>query len=354
MIRALAFAAVLLAIAASGALAAPTTITDGKFGQPGAERPIPADHAPGRVSGSLPAGWTDNSEWAKAYVSYTDAAEAGRSFTHVAVSRIDEGWAQMALDLPAVKEPCLMRLACTLRSTAGSSMQIGVRLRGAPYTFLWQTTIPVRRDWDTYSYEFPLEPRAQPVGLFVVFPGVGQIDIENLRLVQLSLDDLRAEIRAKHPDGGPPNLLRCSRFPLGIQSGWSLTAILGRRRRRHRPRPVRPRPEQRARAVRPRPAAVASLRRAVLRARADGPPHGQPLRARGRHADRRRHGGRPPAGRGASGAEARAGLAAHRRVLRPGADWARSTACAWRARAMPGLMRCRWPTASRHALTSPR
>jgi hypothetical protein len=213
---------VALAIAgcSQGAAAAPRTLIDTDFGIAGS--PIPAAASSGRVSGSLPAGWRENSEWAKAYVTYGVGKEQDRAFTRVSLTRIDDGWAQMAFDLPDIKAPCLMRLSLTMRSPSASAVQIGVRLRGAPYDFLWQQTLLPTPQWNPYSFEFPLEQAKQPVAFFVVFPHVGTVDIDALRLVQLSYDDLKAEIRARHPEGGPPNLLRCSRFPLGIQSGWSL------------------------------------------------------------------------------------------------------------------------------------
>ena len=202
-------------------LAAPATLIDSDFGSGGVA--IPADHAPGRISGALPAGWRDNSEWAKAYVTYQAAREQDRAFTRVDLTRIDSDWAQISFDLPEVKAPCLMRLAVEVRSPTASSVQVGVRLRGAPYTFLWETTLAVGPQWRARFFEFPLERNAEPASLFIVFDHVGRVDLASVRLVQLSYDDLKTEIRAKHPDGGPPNLLRCSRFPLGIQSGWSLS-----------------------------------------------------------------------------------------------------------------------------------
>ncbi len=210
----------LLLLVPAVASAAPRTLVDSDFGARGV--PIPTGLAQGRVTGSLPAGWRDNSEWAKAYVDYKASREAGRAFTRVDVTRIEDGWAQMAFNLPQPAAPVLMRLSLSVRSATASPLQVGVRLLGPPYTFVWQTTLSTTPEWKPYSYEFPVEPPKQPAGLFVVFPHVGSVDVESVRLVQLSYDDLEAEIRAKNPDGGPPNLLRCSRFPLGLQSGWSL------------------------------------------------------------------------------------------------------------------------------------
>jgi hypothetical protein len=209
-----------VAACAQSAAAAPRTVVDSDFGSGGAA--IPAAQGPGHISGRLPAGWRENSEWAKASVTYTETAEQARTFTHVDVTSIGEGWAQIACNLPDVKEPVLVRLSLTMRSPTAMPVQIGVRLLGTPYTFLWDTTSTLSADWEDYAFEFPLEPSKQPAGLFLVFPRAGTADIDSVRMVQLSYADLRAEIRAKNPRGGPPNLLRCSRFPLGVQSGWSL------------------------------------------------------------------------------------------------------------------------------------
>lgn len=44
-----------------------------------------------------------------------------------------------------------------------------------------------------------------------------------VRVSRLSRQDLAAELARQFPDGGPENLLRESRLPLGL--GWSLTGV---------------------------------------------------------------------------------------------------------------------------------
>lgn len=203
-----------------GGSAAGEVLIDSDFGAGG--RTIDSEHAEGRVTGRLPAGWRDNSSWARAWVNYEPKREKGRTFTRVDVERIEEGWAQAAFDLPDVEGTGLMRLSLEARSPTGMGAEVGIRQRDRPYRFLWRTGLATGPQWRKFSYRFTLERNRQPIGLYLVMNSVGALDLANLRLERVSRRELAEELRAKYPEGGPPNLLRNSRFPLGMQSGWSL------------------------------------------------------------------------------------------------------------------------------------
>ncbi|MBN2451754.1 MAG: hypothetical protein JXR77_15305, partial [Lentisphaeria bacterium] len=116
----------------------------------------------------------------------------------------------------------LYRLSLTCRHQSGGSLTFGLRQRGQPYRFYWERTEKVPADWRTYDCEFRLGPNDQPMGLWLNLGVAGVFDLREVSLERLSDADLEAEVRRAYPDGGPANLCRSTRFPLGLPNGWSL------------------------------------------------------------------------------------------------------------------------------------
>ena len=100
-------------------------------------------------------------------------------------------------------------------------MQVGLRLRPAPYTFLWSEQVQSTGTWVERSWTFRLEriPSRQ-LGIFLCLNGLGQVDLRRVSLERLSSEEIAALIRRPAPT--LRNLFRNSRFPLGLQSGWNL------------------------------------------------------------------------------------------------------------------------------------
>jgi len=209
----------LLALLAGPAAAA--TVIDTDFGS--ADREALSDgQRLDRVTGVLPAGWSDNSSWARVWVDYRRLEEAGRAFLRVNVTKVEYGNCQLVHALPRIEGESFFRLVLIARSSTRASAELGVRLAGAPYSFLWSTAQTFGADWQELSFEFRLEREERDVGFFVVLGTPGVLDIAHLRLDCLAREAYIAELEARHR-GGPRNLLRVSRFPLGMQSGWSLS-----------------------------------------------------------------------------------------------------------------------------------
>ncbi len=175
-----------------------------------------------RVRGMLPAGWSDDSSWAKVWVSYRMVTQPGRRFFRAEVTRLDDGRAQLHHLIPDFAEVTYFRLTMTARSRAASSAEVGIRMAGEPYRFLWRTNIGLQHDWRDYTFDFKLNRNPQPVGLWINLGSVGSIDLSAVRLVRMTREQLMAELKARYAGGGPRNLLRNTRMPLGLQSGWSL------------------------------------------------------------------------------------------------------------------------------------
>ena len=182
-------------------------------------KPLPAHE---RITGALPGAWRDNSSWAPTWVSYRRIAEQGRGFLRMEVAKLTDGRAQLMHMIPDFGEAMLFRLELTARSHTHSTAEVGIRLQPSPYTFLWSRDVSLSKDWRDYRFEFRLRPPRQPAGLWINLGAAGSIDLAKVRLVRLTREMLIAELRARYPRGGPANLLRNTRLPLGLQSGWSL------------------------------------------------------------------------------------------------------------------------------------
>jgi hypothetical protein len=173
-----------------------------------------------RITGSLPQGWGDNSNWKSNVVAeYGLAREGDRRFLRVRQSSGDG--MQFTHPLPEIaKEAGYYRLSFTARSHTGLSL--AVRDHGAPYR-AWVTFTPATDgQWRDFSYDFRLSRARQEIGLFIYMAGNGILDLQKLRLIKLSEQDLIAEVKAKYPEAGSGNLVNASVFPLGLPSGWSI------------------------------------------------------------------------------------------------------------------------------------
>ena len=216
--RALLAATVLLL--SNPGFAAPQVLIDTDFGGPGkAFSDLNAEKGT-RITGSLPEGWSENTGWkSKVLAEYTPTSEAGCRFLRITQTSGDG--LQFTYALPGIeKEPGYYRLSLTARSVVGATL--GVRFVPAPYTTVWSADPGLGAAWRDVSYDFRLAPQSTELGLYLYLVGNGVLDLQKLKLVKLSEQDLIAEIKAKYPDAGRGNLVRLSRFPLGLQSGWSI------------------------------------------------------------------------------------------------------------------------------------
>lgn len=209
-----------LAMLASLAAAEPQVVIDTDFGVPGkAFSDINAAKGT-HITGSLPEGWADNTGWKdKVVAEYKPMDEGGRQFLRIEQTAGDG--LQFNHNLPGLeKDSGYYRLTFTARSQSDASL--GIRDLGAPYGTLWPFSPVMDGQWHDFSYDFRLAPHPQEFGLYVYLPGNGILDLQKLKLVKMSEQDLIAEIKAKYPEGGAGNLVNVSVFPLGLQSGWTI------------------------------------------------------------------------------------------------------------------------------------
>ncbi len=212
--------AALLLTAAVAAGQTGTAVIDTDMGDVPADAMKPV--AGQRVSGSLPGDWADDSGWAPVHGSYRRATEGGRTFLRMDVAKLRDGRLQLMHLIPKYETPAYFRLELTLRSPTAARPEVGLRMRSQPYEFLWSRTLAVPADWRDYTFDFRLTRWPQQMGLWINLGAEGTLDIARVRLVQRTKAQLVAEMAARAKAGGPKNLLRVTRLPLGLQSGWSI------------------------------------------------------------------------------------------------------------------------------------
>jgi hypothetical protein len=175
-----------------------------------------------RVSGALPHGWRDNSNFGRTWVNYVKLQEAQRTFLRVDVTRFEDGWCQFLAPLPRFTQETYLRLNVTMRSPDGLLTKIGVRRLAAPYHFLWEENKTFTSEWKDYTFYGHVGKTDFDTGFFIVAEGAGRLDIAKFSLEKITLEELKRQLGEPKP-AESKNLVRISRFPLGLQSGWSLS-----------------------------------------------------------------------------------------------------------------------------------
>ena len=186
---------------------------------------VPADApgaAGGRVTGNVPQGWEDNSFWAQLNFNYNVTQEDGQKYLGMRLSSYVNGWASIRHMLPDFPDGSLFRLKVKMRGIANVPVEFGIREVSKPYTYLWSQTETLTPQWREAEYVFSLDANKQPIGFWWDVKGPGEVDIATLRLERISKDKLISDLKAQYPDNGPKNVLRATRLPLGMQSGWSI------------------------------------------------------------------------------------------------------------------------------------
>ncbi len=203
----------------SGANAAPVTVLETDFGDATVEVRNVDPGGQKSITGVVPPGWRDDTGWKKeVHVEYRVLTEGGRRFLRI--THLKGGGAQFAHSLPGLeKEEGFYRLTLTARSPKGTGGSVGIRFIGAPYTTCWSSRPEIGPEWQEHSFEFRLGKQPQPVG-FWIWIDEGTLDLQHLRLVKLSREEILAELRERYPAPAAKNRAHATRFPLGLPAGW--------------------------------------------------------------------------------------------------------------------------------------
>jgi hypothetical protein len=174
-----------------------------------------------RITGVLPQGWNDDSTWqGGAKIDYKIVEVDGRKGL-----RADKSGAstiQMRHELPVFGGNGIYRLEVVARNPNQMGLKIGIRDKGGPFHFHWVTSPSFGDEWQTHAKDFWLGSTSKPVTFFIIANGEGVLDLARVKLTRRSREEILADIKAKYPAGGPKNLIRATRFPLGLQSGWAV------------------------------------------------------------------------------------------------------------------------------------
>ena len=175
-------------------------------------------------SGVIAKGWAENSSnWADVRATCQAVQEEGQGFLRVNVSDRKTGWAQFRHELDGLRGLARYRLTVRLRNVSADSVEMGVRMLGLPYQFYWQKKDRFSNEWESYSYDFALPRIKREVAFFLVVQGEGTVDLASLKFERLEgQDEIIARLKREYPDEGPANIVRNSRFPLGLPAGWIL------------------------------------------------------------------------------------------------------------------------------------
>ncbi|MBU0606560.1 MAG: hypothetical protein KKI08_01685, partial [Armatimonadetes bacterium] len=209
-------------LATAIALAAPVTVIDTDFGQSTVAVKDVSEDGAKSITGSVPEGWTENSGWNKEIVlSYEPQEEAGRKFLRV--TKTSGGTGQLAFYMnDGIPQETFCHVELTARSSGKAGMTVGIRDAGPPYTFHWSLNPALTLQWQDFTYDFRLDAKPQRVGVWINLGGNGSYDVAHFKMVTKTREDIIAELKARHPESAAKNLVRVSRFPLGLPTGWSL------------------------------------------------------------------------------------------------------------------------------------
>ena len=174
-----------------------------------------------KVFGPVPQGWSDNSTWAALQIRHSRLLDGEQIYWRSEVSALESGWGQLQHGLPRITDSGYYRLKVRARSTSELSISYGIRRTGPPYNYLWQETRALLPRWGDFTVYARVDAAAYDVAFYIAINGAGAIDLAAFQLEKLSEAQLIEEFT--HSAAGlPKNLLRNTRFPLGLPAGWLL------------------------------------------------------------------------------------------------------------------------------------
>ena len=180
----------------------------------------PAGATAGRTTGSLPQDWHDDSAWASLRVDYRIAQEDAQRYLAIRTSEIEKGNASVRYPLPDYPDGSLFQLKIKARGNV--PVQFGIRDASRPWDYVWSQRETLGTGWKEFEYLFTLDHNKQPMGFWWEVKGAGEADIASIHLERVSQAKLVAELHERYPGNGPSNVLRTTRLPLGLQSGWAI------------------------------------------------------------------------------------------------------------------------------------
>lgn len=167
------------------------------------------DPALGTEKNPIPKGWEDNSSWADLDVTYQKQEFEGVAHLRVQCTRFKSGRVQLIYRLPNLKPGKLYQLTFEARAPSPLSMEVKIRQPDSPYKAYWRELFNLGTTFEQFDTLVAVEEPAKSSMLMFVFEQVGMVDIRKVTLREI-------EAVAESEVGPPTNLIRTSRFPLGL------------------------------------------------------------------------------------------------------------------------------------------
>lgn len=222
--------AVLTAMLIPAAVVSAETLLEVDFAQTG-----PDLHKTGKGSfdGPLPAGCSEDFPgWNTSVAGTTRLTEDGKTFLRFDVKKLDGLVLFRMPDAKKLEVPGYYKISVVCRCP-DAPLNLHIRQLEKPYRTFWEENIEKGAGWVERTCLVNLENSKNPVSNAAVdFSGLrlylslksGITDIASIKLAKISKDDYMGEKAAgiARPGKGIANLFRNSRFPLGMQSGWSI------------------------------------------------------------------------------------------------------------------------------------
>lgn len=209
---------VLMAVLLAGAVAAqegPNLVTNGGFeGEVTTFASEPDEAA--QVSGTVGQAWSENSRgWTSVDATYEvrrdDPAE-GLAYQRITAIEVREGKVQMMGPQVPLAAGATYEATAYVRSRTGSTVSLLLRLPGAPYTMLGETTVAVSPEWN--RVRFRATSAADQVAVFmVILDGPGELDLDGVA-VRVAPTQSDAPRQAG-------NLAPLARMGVGLPSAWT-------------------------------------------------------------------------------------------------------------------------------------
>lgn len=184
-------------------------------------RDLPAASGQLRLAGALPGAWTvaPGASGKLAASRQTELPPAVvDSFLRLVAA--DTGAAPLRLSHPVAAPAAGSLLRLQLRARAENGLR--VRLAAGPAAQpAWSATLALPPQWEDLEYVFAL-PAAAGQTLALELLEAGTLDLRRLAIDRFSEAEWQAKQRSDADNLRVVNLMRNSRFPLGLPSGWSL------------------------------------------------------------------------------------------------------------------------------------
>lgn len=190
------------------------TILRTVFFQDGAEV---SESGKGSFRGFLPRPWRqDYTHWNAARAIAEPVNRGPEQFLRL---KTESGAPQFLAQLSGIRPKKKYRLTAYLRNRTGAPVKLSLRILPPPYTTLSAGNWKPGDSWSTQTLYFqtPEFPSALPVGLLMNIERPGTLELATLKLEEFE----GATAILRRPDARLNNVLRSTRFPLGLPPAWT-------------------------------------------------------------------------------------------------------------------------------------